>query len=283
MSKIIRVEVFQADLKPHVQRGDAIQSFHTQETPMVRLFDDDGAEGVGYTYTIGTGGSSVVALIRDHLGPQPARPRSGHGRADLEGLVLPHACNGRRRDHQPGLVRDRFGAVGHALQKGRVAAARDGGGRAEKSPDLRYRGRLAAFSGRTSRRKCTDQQGARFSRREDQGGQAARQRRRETPCSGAQGDRRRDGAHGGCQPGFYHCGGDSPRAAFRAVRPGVVRGAAAGRRPERSCVAPAVDQPADRGGRVDLFHQPFPGNTCSAAPAPSCRPTWPASAASRPG
>src|SRR5260221_4911214 len=31
MSKIIRVEVFQVDLKPHVQRGDAIQSFHTQE------------------------------------------------------------------------------------------------------------------------------------------------------------------------------------------------------------------------------------------------------------
>jgi L-alanine-DL-glutamate epimerase-like enolase superfamily enzyme len=70
MSKIIRVEVFQVDLKPHVQRGDAIQSFHTQETPMVRLFADDGAEGAGYTYTIGTGGSSVVALIRDHLGAQ---------------------------------------------------------------------------------------------------------------------------------------------------------------------------------------------------------------------
>ena len=70
MSKIIRVEVFQVDLKPHVQRGDAIQSFHTQETPMVRLYGDDGAEGTGYSYTIGTGGSSVVALIRDHLGPQ---------------------------------------------------------------------------------------------------------------------------------------------------------------------------------------------------------------------
>jgi L-alanine-DL-glutamate epimerase-like enolase superfamily enzyme len=53
-----------------VQRGDAIQSFHTQETPMVRLFSDDGGEGTGYSYTIGTGGSSVVALIRDHLGPK---------------------------------------------------------------------------------------------------------------------------------------------------------------------------------------------------------------------
>jgi L-alanine-DL-glutamate epimerase-like enolase superfamily enzyme len=70
MAKIVRVEVFQVDLEAEAQRGDAIQSFHTQETPMVRIFDDAGGEGTGYTYTIGTGGSSVVALIRDHLGPQ---------------------------------------------------------------------------------------------------------------------------------------------------------------------------------------------------------------------
>jgi L-alanine-DL-glutamate epimerase-like enolase superfamily enzyme len=70
MAKITRVEVFQVDLKSKTKRGDAIQSFLVQETPMVRVFDDDGGEGTGYTYTIGTGGSSVVALIRDHLAPQ---------------------------------------------------------------------------------------------------------------------------------------------------------------------------------------------------------------------
>ena len=37
---------------------------------MVRITCDDGAVGVGYTYTIGTGGSSVVALLRDHLAPR---------------------------------------------------------------------------------------------------------------------------------------------------------------------------------------------------------------------
>ena len=47
MARITRVEVFQVDLKPQVQRGDAIQSFHTQETPMVRLYDDSGPEGTG--------------------------------------------------------------------------------------------------------------------------------------------------------------------------------------------------------------------------------------------
>lgn len=70
MTKIARVEVFQVDLKAKAQRGDAIQAFPVQETPMVRVFDDEGGDGTGYTYTIGTGGSSVVALIRDHLAPR---------------------------------------------------------------------------------------------------------------------------------------------------------------------------------------------------------------------
>lgn len=70
MAKIVRAEVLQVDLVPKVKRTDAIQSFVKQETPMVRLTADDGAEGVGYTYTIGTGGSSVVALLRDHLCPR---------------------------------------------------------------------------------------------------------------------------------------------------------------------------------------------------------------------
>jgi L-alanine-DL-glutamate epimerase-like enolase superfamily enzyme len=70
MSRIERVEIWQVDLAPEVVRTDAIQSFVKQETPLVRLTCADGAQGVGYTYTIGTGGSSVVALLRDHLAPK---------------------------------------------------------------------------------------------------------------------------------------------------------------------------------------------------------------------
>jgi L-alanine-DL-glutamate epimerase-like enolase superfamily enzyme len=70
MSRIQSVEILQVDLAPKVVRTDAIQSFVTQETPIVRIRCDDGAEGVGYSYTIGTGGSSVVALLRDHLAPK---------------------------------------------------------------------------------------------------------------------------------------------------------------------------------------------------------------------
>jgi L-alanine-DL-glutamate epimerase-like enolase superfamily enzyme len=70
MVTIERVEILQVDLAPKVARTDAIQAFVSQETPIVRIRCTDGAEGVGYTYTIGTGGSSVVALLRDHLAPQ---------------------------------------------------------------------------------------------------------------------------------------------------------------------------------------------------------------------
>jgi L-alanine-DL-glutamate epimerase-like enolase superfamily enzyme len=67
VAKIVSVEVLQADLKPKVKRTDAVQAFELQETPMVRITDADGAVGTGYSYTIGTGGSSVCRLIDDHL------------------------------------------------------------------------------------------------------------------------------------------------------------------------------------------------------------------------
>src|SRR5207344_1746820 len=70
MATIEYGEILQVDLAPKVVRTDAIQAFVSQETPIVRIRCTDGAEGVGYTYTIGTGGSSVVALLRDHLAPQ---------------------------------------------------------------------------------------------------------------------------------------------------------------------------------------------------------------------
>jgi L-alanine-DL-glutamate epimerase-like enolase superfamily enzyme len=69
-SKIDRVEITQVDIAPKVRRTDAIQSFVTQETVLVTIRCDDGSAGTGYTYTIGTGGSSIVALLRDHLAPQ---------------------------------------------------------------------------------------------------------------------------------------------------------------------------------------------------------------------
>ena len=67
MAKIERVEIFMVDLVPKVKRTDAIQAFVSQETPFVRITADDGAVGTGYSYTIGTGGPSVVELIARSL------------------------------------------------------------------------------------------------------------------------------------------------------------------------------------------------------------------------
>src|SRR6187200_2900299 len=70
MARIEKVELRMVDLAPKVKRTDAIQSFVSQETPMVTITDADGAIGTGYSYTIGTGGSSVMRLLRDHLAPR---------------------------------------------------------------------------------------------------------------------------------------------------------------------------------------------------------------------
>lgn len=69
MAKIVRVELMMVDLTPKVKRVDAIQSFVSQETPIVRITDADGSVGTGYSYTIGTGGHSVMALLQRTLAP----------------------------------------------------------------------------------------------------------------------------------------------------------------------------------------------------------------------
>ncbi|HXW20528.1 MAG TPA: mandelate racemase/muconate lactonizing enzyme family protein, partial [Roseiarcus sp.] len=63
MAAIESVEIRMVDLTPKTKRVDAIQSFVSQETPIVRIEDAEGAVGVGYSYTIGTGGPSIVELI----------------------------------------------------------------------------------------------------------------------------------------------------------------------------------------------------------------------------
>ena len=61
MARIEKIELRMVDLKPKVRRTDAIQSFVSQETPIVTITDSEGAVGTGYSYTIGTGGSSIQA------------------------------------------------------------------------------------------------------------------------------------------------------------------------------------------------------------------------------
>jgi L-alanine-DL-glutamate epimerase-like enolase superfamily enzyme len=69
MARIVRIDALLVDLIPKVRRVDAIQSFVSQETPIVRITDSDGATGTGYSYTIGTGGASVMKLIERTFAP----------------------------------------------------------------------------------------------------------------------------------------------------------------------------------------------------------------------
>eukprot|EP00054_Salpingoeca_dolichothecata_P003898 m.28818 g.28818 ORF g.28818 m.28818 type:complete len:368 (+) comp14211_c0_seq1:85-1188(+) len=70
MTEISRVDVVLVDLIPMVPRSDAIQAFVKQETPIVKITCKDGCVGTGYTYTIGTGGKAITALLKHDLLPK---------------------------------------------------------------------------------------------------------------------------------------------------------------------------------------------------------------------
>jgi L-alanine-DL-glutamate epimerase-like enolase superfamily enzyme len=67
---ITHVEAYLVDLEVETVRTDAVQSFLKQETIFVEIGTDDGGTGTGYSYTIGTGGTAVLALLRDYLLPR---------------------------------------------------------------------------------------------------------------------------------------------------------------------------------------------------------------------
>jgi L-alanine-DL-glutamate epimerase-like enolase superfamily enzyme len=67
---ITHVEAYLIDLPVETVRTDALQTFVKQETVFVEVCSDDGGEGTGYSYTIGTGGTAVLALLRDNLLPR---------------------------------------------------------------------------------------------------------------------------------------------------------------------------------------------------------------------
>jgi L-alanine-DL-glutamate epimerase-like enolase superfamily enzyme len=69
-ARITSAKAFLVDVPVETTRTDAVQAFLKQETLFVELVTDDGASGLGYSYTIGTGGTAVLALLRDYLLPR---------------------------------------------------------------------------------------------------------------------------------------------------------------------------------------------------------------------
>lgn len=70
MSQITQARAFLVDLPVETQRTDAVQAFVKQETIFVVVGTADDCTGLGYSYTIGTGGSAVLAMLTDYLLPR---------------------------------------------------------------------------------------------------------------------------------------------------------------------------------------------------------------------
>jgi L-alanine-DL-glutamate epimerase-like enolase superfamily enzyme len=70
LSIITNAETFLIDIPVETVRTDSVQAFLKQETIFVRITTADGNTGVGYSYTIGTGGTAILAMLRDYLIPK---------------------------------------------------------------------------------------------------------------------------------------------------------------------------------------------------------------------
>lgn len=65
--EIVKAEARLVRVPVEPPRGDAIQQFDALELPFVHVTDGAGRTGVGFGYTIGTGGTTVLELLRAEL------------------------------------------------------------------------------------------------------------------------------------------------------------------------------------------------------------------------
>ena len=215
---IVSATAYLVDVEVERVRTDAVQSFVKQETIFVEISASDGGAGTGYSYTIGTGGRAVLALLRDSMLPRLIGQDPRRVEADLARPVRRQPRHHGRRDHLARARRGRHRAVGSALRGRRPTPV--GVRRRSQGPRaaLRHRGRLAAPGDRGAGRRCEGQPGGRLGRREDQGGPVAGRRRRTARRRPRRG-RPRDGPHGRRQPVADRGRGDPARPAAGAVRP----------------------------------------------------------------
>ena len=68
-SKITNAQARLIRIPVEPPRGDAIQKFDALELPFVTITDKEGNSGVGFGYTIGTGGTAILELINKELLP----------------------------------------------------------------------------------------------------------------------------------------------------------------------------------------------------------------------
>ena len=246
MPRIVEARACLADIATETVRTDAVQSFVKQETVFVDLATDDGNAGTGYTYTIGTGGSSVLAMLRDHLLPRLI----GADATRVERLW--HESFASTRATTVGAITSlALAAVDTALWDLRCLRAgeplwRLAGGFRPDVPLYDTEGGWLHLSTDELVRRRAGRAGRRLAGRQDKSGQAAHRAGRGAATRGARRGRVHARAHGGREPVDDGRRGLPPRRGVRTARPGVVRGAAArGRRvgarvPRRSTSIPVA-------------------------------------------
>jgi hypothetical protein len=145
-----------------------VQAFLSQEPVFVELSTDDDGSGLGCSSTIGTGGSSVVVLLRDHLLPRLVGRDSRLVEAIWRDLFA-----ATRATTVGAITSLALAAVDTALwdlECRRAAVARRRWVRRANSA-LRHRRRLAAPERGEARRGREGRRGRRLGRRQGQGRQ----------------------------------------------------------------------------------------------------------------
>ena len=272
------------DLVPMVKRTDAIQSFVSQETPIVTITDSDGATGTGYSYTIGTGGPSVMKLIEKTLGPALI----GRDAAEVERLwrdlmFLTHATT--------------VGAITALAQAAIDTALWDlrcrkaglplhimAGGAQKSVPLYTTEGGWLHLETRRawSRTRCAPVKSSSAAPRSRSAARMCRRTwRGYRRCARRCGTGLRD--HDRRQPGVQRRRGDPPGAPL--TRPSTSPGSRSRSRPTTSAgmyALPRADTSRSPSAKASTARCTF-ASTCRQAHVRSCRWTSPASAASRPG
>ena len=112
---ITKAEAYLVDIAVETVRTDAVQASSSRRRSSSRSRRPTAGTAPVTAYTIGTGGTAVLALLRDYLLPQLIGQDAAPGGGGLAGPVRRDPRHDGRRDHLAGAGRGRHRAVGLAL------------------------------------------------------------------------------------------------------------------------------------------------------------------------
>ena len=248
MSVITSAKAYLIDIEVETVRTDAVQAFLKQETIFVDITTDDGLTGTGYSYTIGTGGKAVLAMVEELIPTLPGRDARNVG-------GLWHQLFASTRATTVGAITSlALAAIDTALWDLRCLRAgeplwRLAGGARQRVPLYDTEGGWLHLSTDDLVIGAKASAAAGWPGSEGQGGQADRGRGRRPAARGARRTRTRAADHGGRQPVVQRLRSMPAGRGLPSARPCLVRGADARRRRRRPRRAGPVEDDLPHDGR----------------------------------